>query len=134
MQSPGAIMLRTEMRRCRVSFCCHKHYSPVMLSNVAYKDDNQRGYAMKNKLLTAVIAAAFVTVSGASWAQVAAGANSVPKYTNVEGSKNKKVTDHGVGANSAPKYGSMAASKNRKVSKHGVGANVEPVYPKTGTH
>jgi hypothetical protein len=91
-------------------------------------------YAMKNKLLTAVIAAAFVTVSGASWAQVGVGANSVPKYSNVEGSKNKKVTDHGVGANSAPKYGSMAASKNRKVSKHGVGANVEPVYPKTGTH
>jgi hypothetical protein len=89
---------------------------------------------MKNKLLTAIVAAAFVTVSGASWAQVGVGANAVPKYTNVEGSKNKKVTDHGVGANSAPKYGSMAASKNRKVSKHGVGANVEPVYPKTGTH
>ncbi len=39
---------------------------------------------MNNKLLAAVIAAAFVTVSGASWAQVAAGGNTVPKYGNVE--------------------------------------------------
>jgi hypothetical protein len=89
---------------------------------------------MKNKLLTAVITAAFVTVSGASWAQTAVGGNTVPKYSNVEGSKNKKVTDHGVGGNSAPKYPSVAASKNRTVSKHGVGGNTEPVYPKAGTH
>src|SRR5262249_20794219 len=104
-----------------------------MLGNVAYKDDKQRGYAMKNKLLTAAIAAAFVMVSGASWAQVAAGGNTVPKYSNVEGSKNKKVVDHGVGGNSAPKYGAATASKNKTVSKHGVGGNMEPVYPKAGT-
>ena len=44
---------------------------------------------MNFKLLTAVIAAAFVTVSGASWAQVAAGGNTVPKYGNVEASKKR---------------------------------------------
>jgi hypothetical protein len=89
---------------------------------------------MNNKLLAAVVAAAFVTVSTASWAQVAAGGNSVPKYSNVEASKNKKVTDHGVGGNSAPKYASMAASKNKMVSRHGAGGNAEPIYPKVGTH
>jgi hypothetical protein len=89
---------------------------------------------MNNKLMAAVIAATFVTVSGASWAQVAAGGNSVPKYGNVEASKNKKVVNHGVGGNSAPNYSATEASKNRKVSKHGVGGNVEPIYPKVGTH
>ena len=89
---------------------------------------------MKSKLLTAVIAAAFVSVSGASWAQVAAGGNTVPKYNNVDASKNKKVMNHGVGGNSAPSYGSTPASTNKKVSKHGVGGNTEPTYPKTGTH
>ena len=84
---------------------------------------------MNFKLLTAVIAAAFVTVSGASWAQVAAGGNTVPKYGSVEASKNKKVVNHGVGGNSAPSY-----PANRKVSKHGVGGNAEPTYPKVGTH
>jgi hypothetical protein len=69
---------------------------------------------MNFKLLTAVIAAAFVTVSGASWAQVAAGGNTVPKYGNVEASKNKKVVNHGVGGNSAPSYPAAEASKNRK--------------------
>jgi hypothetical protein len=86
---------------------------------------------MKNKLLTAVIAAAFVTVSGASWAQVAAGGNTVPKYNNVEGSKNKKVTNHGVGGNSAPSYTATPASKNKKVVNHGVGGNSAPSYPAT---
>jgi hypothetical protein len=105
-----------------------------MSSNVACQDDKQRGHAMKNKLLTAVIAAAFMTVSGASWAQVAAGGNTVPKYGNVAASKNKTVTNHGVGGNTAPKYSAVEASKNRKVTKHGVGGNTEPTYPKTGTH
>ena len=89
---------------------------------------------MNTKLLTAVIAAAFVSASAASWAQVAAGGNAVPKYGNVEASKNKTVTDHGVGGNSAPKYASMPASKNRTVSKHGAGFNSEPIYPKVGIH
>ena len=89
---------------------------------------------MNNKLLTAAIAAAFVTVSGASWAQVAAGGNTVPKYGNVEASKNRKVVNHGVGGNSAPSYAAVEASKNRKVSKHGIGGNAEPIYPKVGIH
>jgi hypothetical protein len=89
---------------------------------------------MNNKLLTAVIAAVFVTVSAASWAQVAAGGNTVPKYGNVEASKNKKVVNHGVGGNSAPTYTKVEASKNRTVSKHGAGGNAEPIYPKVGTH
>jgi hypothetical protein len=89
---------------------------------------------MNNKLLTAAIAAAFVTVSAASWAQVAAGGNSVPKYGNVEASKNKKVVNHGVGGNSAPTYAKVDASKNKTVSKHGAGGNAEPIYPKVGTH
>ena len=89
---------------------------------------------MNNKLLTAAIAAAIVTVSAASWAQVAAGGNSVPKYGNVEASKNKKVVNHGVGGNSAPTYAKVDASKNKTVSKHGAGGNAEPIYPKVGTH
>ena len=89
---------------------------------------------MNNKLLTAAIAAAFVTMSAASWAQVAAGGNSVPKYGAVEVSKNKKVVNHGVGGNSAPTYAKVDASKNKTVSKHGAGGNAEPIYPKVGTH
>ena len=52
----------------------------------------------------------------------------------VEGSKNKKVTNHGVGGNSAPSYSATEASKNKTVSKHGVGGNAEPSYSKVGTH
>ena len=89
---------------------------------------------MNGKLLTAVIAAAFVTVSAASWAQVAAGGNVAPKYSNVEASKNRKVVNHGVGGNSAPTYAKVDASKNKTVSKHGAGGNAEPIYPKVGTH
>jgi hypothetical protein len=89
---------------------------------------------MNNKLFTAVIAAAFVTVSAASWAQVAAGGNLAPKYGNVEASKNRKVLNHGVGGNSAPVYAKVEASKNKTVSKHGVGGNTEPIYPKVGIH
>ena len=83
---------------------------------------------MNNKLLTAVIAATFVTVSGASWAQFG------PSYGKVEASKNRKVVNHGVGGNSAPSYSATEASKNKKASKHGVGGNAEPIYPKAGTH
>ena len=68
------------------------------------KTTSREEYEMNNKLLAAVIATAFVTVSGASWAQVAAGGNTVPKYGSVEASKNKKVVNHGVGGNSAPSY------------------------------
>jgi serine protease inhibitor ecotin len=89
---------------------------------------------MNSKLLTAVIAAAFVSVSAASWAQVAAGGNVAPKYSNVEASKNRKVVNHGVGGNSAPMYAKVDASKNKTVSKHGVGGNAEPIYPKVGIH
>ena len=89
---------------------------------------------MTKKILAAFIVLSFVTVSGASWAQVAAGGNTVPKYNGVAASKNKKVTNHGVGGNTAPSYGKVDASKNRKVSKHGVGGNTEPTYPKVGTH
>ena len=67
-------------------------------------------------------------------AQVGVGGNSVAKYPTVEGSKNKRVTNHGVGGNSAPSYSATEASKNKKVSKHGVGGNAEPSYPKVGTH
>jgi len=89
---------------------------------------------MNGKLLTAVIAAAFVTVSAASWAQVAAGGNVAPKYSNVEASKNRTVVNHGVGGNSAPIYAKVEASKNKTVSKHGAGFNAEPIYPKVGIH
>jgi len=89
---------------------------------------------MNSKLLTAVISAAFVAVSAASWAQVAAGGNAAPKYGSVEASKNKQVVNHGVGGNSAPSYAVTPASKNRTVSKHGVGGNAEPIYAKVEIH
>ena len=73
-------------------------------------------------------------MDAASWAQVAAGGNTAPKYGNVEASKNKNVVNHGVGGNSAPSYSVTPASKNRKVSKHGVGGNAEPIYAKVGIH
>ncbi len=89
---------------------------------------------MSNKLLTAVVAAAFVSVSGASWAQV--GGNAIPKYLTVAGtSTNKKVTSHGVGGNSMPSYPKAEhLSKNNKVTNHSVGGNTMPSYPKSGTH
>ena len=89
---------------------------------------------MIKKVLATVTVASFVTVSGASWAQVGVGGNSVAKYPTVEASTNKKVVNHGVGGNSAPSYSATEASKNKKVSKHGVGGNAEPSYPKVGTH
>jgi hypothetical protein len=89
---------------------------------------------MNTKLLTAVVAAAFVSVSAASWAQVAAGGNVAPKYGTVEASKNRKVLNHGVGGNSAPTYAKVEASKNKKVVNHGVGGNSAPIYPKVGIH
>ena len=89
---------------------------------------------MSNKLLTAVIAAAFVSIGGASWAQV--GGNAIPKYPTVTGaSTNKKVTSHGVGGNSMPSYPKAEhLTKNSKVVSHGVGGNSMPKYPKVGTH
>ena len=89
---------------------------------------------MSNKLVTAVIAAAFVTVNAASWAQV--GGNAIPKYPTVAGtSTNKKVTSHGVGGNSMPSYPKAEhLTKNSKVVSHGVGGNAMPSYPKVGTH
>jgi len=89
---------------------------------------------MSNKLLTAVIAAAFVSISGASWAQV--GGNTIPKYPTVTGtSTNKKVTSHGVGGNSMPSYPKAEhLTKNTTVKSHGVGGNSMPSYPKSGTH
>jgi hypothetical protein len=87
---------------------------------------------MKSKLLTAAIAAAFMTVSGASWAYV--GGNTVPKYGNAAASKNKQVTKHGAGGNATPTYSAVPASKNRTVTKHGAGGNTTPTYPVTGTH
>ena len=89
---------------------------------------------MINKVLATTIAAAFVIVSGASWAQVGVGGNSVAKYGNVEASKNRTVTNHGVGGNATPSYPKVEASKNRKVTNHGAGGNSTPSYPKTGTH
>jgi hypothetical protein len=89
---------------------------------------------MIKKVLATVTVASFVTVSGAAWAQVGVGGNSVAKYPTVEASKNKKVVNHGVGGNSAPSYSATEASKNKTVSKHGVGGNAEPSYPKVGTH
>jgi hypothetical protein len=100
-----------------------------MLGYVACQDDKQRGSAMKSKLLTAVIAAAFMTVSGASWAYV--GGNTIVKYPNADASKNKKVVNHGVGGNSAPSYPATPGSKNKKVVNHGVGGNSAPSYPAT---
>jgi hypothetical protein len=89
---------------------------------------------MSNKLLTAVIATAFVSISGASWAQV--GGNAIPKYLTVAGtSTNKKVTSNGVGGNSMPSYPKAEhLTKNSKVVSHGVGGNAMPIYPKVGTH
>ncbi len=91
---------------------------------------------MKNKLLTSVVAVAFVAFSGASWAQVGVGGNFVPKYqAGTSASKNKKVTSHGVGGNSMPSYPKAEhLTKNTKMTKDGVGGNFVPVYPKTGTH
>ena len=89
---------------------------------------------MINKVLATTIAAALVIVSGASWAQVGVGGNSVAKYGNVEASKNRTVTNHGVGGKAAPSYPKVEASKNRKVTNHGVGGNATPSYAKTGTH
>jgi hypothetical protein len=85
--------------------------------------------AVIHKALVVIFASAFVVASGASWAQVAAGGNTVPKYSGVPASKNKKVTNHGVGGNSAPSYPSTPASKNKKVTNHGVGGNSAPSYP-----
>ena len=89
---------------------------------------------MIKMILTVGTVALFTTVSGASWAQVAVGGNSVAKYPTVEASKNRKVTNHGVGGNSTPTYSKVEASKNRKVTNHGVGGNSTPSYPKVGTH
>ena len=84
---------------------------------------------MIHKTLAIMLASAFVVAGGAASAQVAAGANTVPKYSGVPASKNKKVTNHGVGGNSAPSYPSTPASKNKKVTNHGVGGNSAPSYP-----
>jgi hypothetical protein len=89
---------------------------------------------MTYKLLTAVLAVAFVTATTASFAQVGVGGNSVAKYGNVEASKNRKVTNHGAGGNATPSYAKVEASKNRKVTNHGAGGNATPSYPKVGTH
>jgi hypothetical protein len=70
---------------------------------------------MINKLLTAVIAAAFAAVSAVSWAQ-GVGANTAPNYGKVEASKNRKVTNHGAGGNAAPSYPKVEASKNKTKS------------------
>jgi hypothetical protein len=89
---------------------------------------------MKRALLASVVAVAFVTISGASWAQV--GGNAIPKYSaGTSSSTNKKVTNHGVGGNSMPSYPKAEnMSKNSKVTSHGVGGNSMPSYPKSGTH
>src|SRR5262245_55112274 len=100
-----------------------------MLARKRHAETN-REHPMNSKLLTAVIAAGFLSVSAASWAQVAAGGNVAPKYNNVEASKNRKVVNHGVGGNSAPMYAKVEASKNKKVVNHGVGGNSAPIYPK----
>ena len=89
---------------------------------------------MIKKVLAVVTAASFITVSGASWAQVGVGGNSVAKYGTVEASKNHKVTHSGVGPNTMPMYPKVEASKNKKVTNHGAGGNTTPVYGKTGTH
>ena len=62
---------------------------------------------MIKKVLAAVTVVSFVTVSGASWAQVGVG---------------------------GPVPWPPLASKNRKVTNHGAGGNATPSYPKTGTH
>jgi hypothetical protein len=88
-------------------------------------------YGMTRKLLAIVVAAGFVAASGAAWGQAAVGGNTVPKYGNVEASKNRTHTKHGVAGNAVPTYTNMEASKNKKVTKHGVGGNAEPTYPVT---
>jgi hypothetical protein len=85
---------------------------------------------MTNKLLTAVIAAAFATVSAASWAQVGVGGNGVPNYGKVEASKNHTVTNHGAGGNASPSYPKVEASKNKAVTNHGAGGNATPSTPR----
>jgi hypothetical protein len=90
---------------------------------------------MIRKVLAVAVTVTFVAASGAAWAQVAAGANTVPKYPDgPPPSKNRTHTKHGVGGNFVPEYPKMAASKNRTHTKHGVGGNFVPEYPKTGTH
>jgi len=84
---------------------------------------------MNRKVMVALVAGAFVTLSGASYAQVGVGGNSVPKYTAPAASKNTKATNHGVGGNAAPRYSSVTASTNKKVTAHGVGGNAPPRYP-----
>jgi hypothetical protein len=86
------------------------------------------------KILGAVTVASFVTISGASWAQVGVGGNGVPNYGKVEASKNRTVTNHGAGGNATPTYPKVEASKNKKVVNHGAGGNATPTYSKTGTH
>jgi hypothetical protein len=86
---------------------------------------------MTHKLLAIVVAAGFVTASGAAWGQAAVGGNTVPKYGTVEASKNRTHTKHGVGGNFVPEYAPVAASKNRTHTKHGVGGNFVPEYPVT---
>jgi hypothetical protein len=84
------------------------------------------------KTLAAIFVTAFAAANAApAVAQVAAGGNTVPKYSGVPASKNKKVVNHGVGGNSAPSYTSTPASKNKKVVNHGVGGNSAPSYPAT---
>src|SRR6516165_8811068 len=90
---------------------------------------NREETAVIHKTLIVILASSFVVASGSSWAQVAAGGNTVPKYSGVPASKNKKVTNHGVGGNSAPSYTSTPASKNKKVTNHGVAGNSAPSYP-----
>ena len=89
---------------------------------------------MIKMILTVGTVALFTTVSGASWAQVGVGGNSVAKYPTVEASKNRKVTNHGAGGNTTPIYPKVEASKNKTVTKHGAGGNSTPEYPKVGTH
>ncbi len=78
---------------------------------------------MTRNLLAIVIAASFVTVSGAASAAQYVGGNTVPNYKNVEASKNRTVSKNGAGPNAASAYGKVEASKNRSVSKNGAGPN-----------
>jgi hypothetical protein len=71
---------------------------------------------MIKKILASVTVALFVTVGGASWAQVGVGGNAAANYPKVEASKNRKLTNHGAGGNAAPSYPKVEASKNRKVT------------------
>jgi hypothetical protein len=87
---------------------------------------------MLNKVVMIFVAAAFVAASGAAWPQV--GGNAIPKYGNVDASKNRTVTKHGAGGNATPTYPKVEASKNKTITKHGAGGNATPTYAKTGTH